>query len=357
MSGRRVALLAGLVIAAGVVIGGVTLGLHNRGRAASVLLPRPVRIALVYAEPQSIHSCYDSGKIVEARADGSDAVTIASGASPVISPDGRWVAYLAGGDGCIPDRIEIRSLETGRTWSVPSVRPYTGYAPVVWSPDSRGLAAFTYTRLDHGVGIAVVSATPGAAPHIVVRHAEGLPFTFSPDGRRIAYTGAVRVEHGYGTDIYEVSSAGGAPTRLTTSTTSGFPVWGSASIAYNRNGCRGDVYLMKPDGSDQRRLTRTRAGVAPVAWSASGGRLLGAYECPNNGKLWGIDARTGAAHDLTGFVGDLAPLGLSRNGKTVLAGIGCGELISPFGVIESIPFRGGVPHVLARGPCRATSNA
>jgi Tol biopolymer transport system component len=353
MSGRRVAVLAGLLALAGAL----TLASRHHGTAASVAQPRPVRIALVYAEPRSRASCDDSGKIVEARADGSDAVTIASGAGPAISPDGRWVAYLAGAGGCIPGRIEIRSLATGLTWSVPRVKPYTGYQGIVWAPNSRTLAAFTDTPDRDRLAIAVVTTAPGATPRVVVRKADGSPFAFSPDGRRIAYTGAVRVKQGYGSDIYTVAANGGAPARLTTGGTSGFPVWGRGSIAYNRDGCRGDVYLMNPDGSRQRRLTHTRAGVTPVAWSAGGGRLLGAYECPNNGKLWAIDPRTGAVHDLTGFVGDLAPLGLSRDGRTVLAGIGCGELTTPFGVVESIPFRGGSPHVLARGPCRATSNA
>jgi hypothetical protein len=47
---------------------------------------------------------------------------------------------------------------------------------------------------------------------------------------------------------------------------------------------------------------------------------------------------------------------LSSDGKTVLASVGCGGMVSPYGYVETIPFTGGKPHVIARGPCRASWN-
>ena len=58
--------------------------------------------------------------------------------------------------------------------------------------------------------------------------------------------------------------------------------------------------------------------------------------------------------NMTDFVGDLFAQGLSRNGKVVLAAIGCGGTPSAYGLIETIPFAGGPPSVIVRGPCRAT---
>jgi len=55
-------------------------------------------------------------------------------------------------------------------------------------------------------------------------------------------------------------------------------------------------------------------------------------------------------------VGDLFAQGLSRNGRVVLAAIGCGGTASAYGLIETIPFAGGRPTVIVRGPCRASSN-
>jgi Tol biopolymer transport system component len=118
----------------------------------------------------------------------------------------------------------------------------------------------------------------------------------------------------------------------------------------------GDVWLLDLHTGRSRRLTHTGAGIYPVAWSSDGTRLLAANPATHNGRLWAVDVRTGRARDLTGWVGDLFPQGLSRNGKTILAAIGCGGTISPFGIVETLPFAGGRAHVIVRGPCRASWN-
>jgi hypothetical protein len=46
----------------------------------------------------------------------------------------------------------------------------------------------------------------------------------------------------------------------------------------------------------------------------------------------------------------------SRAGPRPIA-IGCGGTSSLFGRVETIPFAGGRPTVIDRGPCRATWNA
>jgi hypothetical protein len=40
----------------------------------------------------------------------------------------------------------------------------------------------------------------------------------------------------------------------------------------------------------------------------------------------------------------------------VLAAIGCGGMASSFGIVETLPFSGGSPNVIVRGPCRASWN-
>ena len=62
--------------------------------------------------------------------------------------------------------------------------------------------------------------------------------------------------------------------------------------------------------------------------------VLAANPATHNGRLWAVDVRSGRARALTGWVGDLFPQGLSRNGRTILAAVGCGGTISPFGVVE-----------------------
>jgi hypothetical protein len=178
-------------------------------------------------------------------------------------------------------------------------------------------------------------------------------YTFSPDGKTLAFSHST----GRGSNISALHLADGRVTTLTSDDRSYAPLWGPHGIAFERftdHCCHGDVWMMNADGGDARQLTHTHAGIYPAAWSGNGDRLLAAYPATHNGKLYAVDVTTGDARALTGFVGDLFPGGLSRDGTTVLADIGCGGTISPYGTIETIPFAGGRPSVIVRGPCRAT---
>lgn len=170
--------------------------------------------------------------------------------------------------------------------------------------------------------------------------------SFSPDGGEVAFT--------TGAGGIAVHALGGGPTRRLAGGTG--PVWGPQAIAFHRGaGLRGDVWTVRP-GSEPIRLTRTHAGVFPVAWSADGTRLLAANPAMHNGRLWAVDAPSGNARPLTDWRGDLYGQGISYDGRTVLAAIGCGGMIGPAGVVETIPFAGGKPTVVVKGPCRASWN-
>jgi hypothetical protein len=170
---------------------------------------------------------------------------------------------------------------------------------------------------------------------------------------RLAYA----VSDNSGSDIYVISTRGGRPGQITHDHDSSVPLWGPDGVAFNRGGfVHGDIWIADGAGKHLRKLTRTGAGIYPAFWSADGSRLLAANPAMHNGRLWAVDAITGSAHDLPGWRGDLFPQGLSRDGTTILAAIGCGGTISPFGLIETLPFVGGTPHVIVRGPCRASWN-
>jgi Tol biopolymer transport system component len=188
-------------------------------------------------------------------------------------------------------------------------------------------------------------------------------FSFSPDGSQLAFARATSK----GQNVYSVSTDGGPVRPLTDDDRSSSPLWGPRGIAFERYGvdgkgdrcgnCHGDVWMMDGDGGDVRQLTHTHAGIYPAAWSGDGSRMLAAYPATHNGKLYAVDVSDGNARALTGFVGDLFAQGLSRDGRTVLAAIGCGGMIGLQGVIETIPFSGGPPAVIIHGPCRASWNA
>lgn len=332
----KVALLlaAGLVaLAAGAAFG--------RGDGA----PVPTGRALVYAEEdEPIRG--DLSSVYTARPDGRNRTFVTEGRRPVISPDGRRIAFLreVGGE------VELRVVgRDGADGVVIETAPWI--EPVVWASDS--------SRLAYVARGALVAAAADGSRRVVVATGEGGAVvvgspTFSPDSRSMAFVRATPER----SDVYVAPSAGGEPRRVTRDGRSSEPVWGSPGLAFTRYEDRGggDVWLWRGRG-EPRRLTSTHAGIAPVAWSADGARLLAANPARHNGRLWAVDTASGDARALTGWVGDLFAQGLSADGRWVLAAIGCGGTFSLRGVVERIPFAGGEPEVIARGPCRASWNA
>jgi WD40 repeat protein len=343
---RRTAWAIGAALAVTSVVAAAWIASGRDGSSAALTAPAPTRVALVYAKPAGHDLRARREVIYAASPDNGAPRRLAVGTSPLLSPDGNWVAYAAGPRAYPAD---LRLIPT--TGGTPRRAGISG-EPVAWSGNSRFLAV---QRLRGGLTI-VDARTLRTSPLRLPESSGNV--SFSPDGSMVAFQHST----GAGSDIYTVARTGGRIHRLTGGHDTGSPLWGPGGIAYERSGpdscadCRGDVWVMDPDGSDQRRLTHTDAGISPAAWSANGRRLLAAYPATHNGKLYAVDAISGTARPLTPFVGDLYAQGLSRDGHTVLAAIGCGGTASPYGVVETIPFAGGAPTVIVRGPCRASSN-
>jgi Tol biopolymer transport system component len=336
---RRVA--AGFVVAA-LVLGSALVVVRSRGGPAAIPIAAPARVALVYAKP--IGTGYDvKGEVVYAASpSGRQPTPLAEGTDPLLSPNGRWVAYI-GGPLAHPSTLRLVSTLGGH----PRDTSLTGSA-AVWSTDGQLLAVAVAHH-----GLALLDART-LRTRVLNLHPGGYGFSFSPDGSALVYETNGR----HGPDIYTVTIKGDVIHRLTSGGRSIDPLWGPRGIAFERylpNG-DGDVWLMGAEGSDPHQLTHTHAGIYPAAWSADGTRMLAAYPATHNGRLYAVDVATGRARPLTRFVGDLFPQGLSRDGHTVLASIGCGGLASPYGLLETIPFAGGRPTVIVRGPCAASSN-
>jgi dipeptidyl aminopeptidase/acylaminoacyl peptidase len=278
--------------------------------------------------------------IWRARPDGTHRVRLVRGRQPQLSPNGRLVAYTRS-----PHELFVVPISGGKPRLLRRLVGPKGFiAGFVWSPTSRELV--TVER-----SLVLVDVETGRARPF--GRAGGDP-SFSPDGSRIVFD---RIDQ-TGGDLMVFDTRTGRTRRLTSDHHSFVPVWGPGGIAFARirRGGKGDVWIIDPGSRKLRRLTHTDAGMYPAAWSADGRRLLAANPATHNGRLWAVDVRTGRARDLTGWVGDLFPQGLSRNGKSILAAIGCGGTISPFGVVETLPFAGGRAHVVVKGPCRASWN-
>jgi hypothetical protein len=302
--------------------------------AAGAAAAKTVRNVLVYARADS-NGPTSSEHVWRAQIDGRRPRLIGRGEDPAVSPNGRWIAFGRGA------RVLVVPTSGGTPRTVYTLhkgQPSLAGAPV-WARDSR-----VFGVLD-SVGLAVVNPSHRTAKLLPLN--EG--FAFSPNSRRIVYADA----HD---NLFVSSTSGGKQRQLTDDHKSYAPAWGKTGIAFVRftHGAHGDVWLSDGRPRHARQLTHTGAAFYPAFFSADGRKLVAANPAVHNGRLWAVDVATGDARPLTPWTGDLVAQGLSSNGKTVLAAVGCGGMPGLIGYVETIPFAGGKPHVIVRGPCRAS---
>ncbi len=322
-------------------------------------LDAPARVDPVSAVVYGKTSAYDfrlvDSWVWRANLDGSRAVPLAPGHAPVISPDGRWIAFLRveWTPRSVAEELRVMTAAGERSRVLRRLDGQRGLSQILaWSPDSRKLLVslerdlVLIDRDDGGSTLLVAGRDAGLAPGNV---------SFAPTADEVAFD----LQERHGIDVFVVPTTGGTPRRLTSDGRSSDPVWGRDGIAFARSTSRlhGDIWLMDANGRNRRRVTKTDQRIRPFAFSADGRRLL-AYNPPlHNGRLWAVDVASGRARDLTGWVGDLFPQAISDDGRYILAAIGCGGMQGGAGVVEQLSFATGKRTAIARGPCRASWNA
>ena len=282
-----------------------------------------------------------------------------SGEQPLIAPDGSAVIFQS-----LPAHGDA-ALEMVSTAGGPNVVLAAKEASMnntAWSPDSKTIATTLGLTPEREQLVLIDVAT-----HSVRAVATGtiLGVSFSPDSTELTYSRAPNLKKfPAASDIYTVAVAGGSPTRITSNRRSTNPVWGPAKIAFARTfkapGRREDapksnVWLMNPNGSQARQLTRQKApfllsGPAPLAWSASGSQLLAQFDGQDTAYGEGVNPLSGAVHRFSAkksLAYQLFAAGISRDGTTVLASTG-GLEPGPGHNIVSVPFAGGPATVLVR---------
>lgn len=353
---KRESIRAALIVA--------VLGLFALGIALYATRGSTVKRSLVYEV---------DGKIWRADVDGSNPKQVGTGSDPVISPDGRLVAFTRGG---LPATSQCRS----RPYQTP-ICPRTVFtdalftmpadggdarqigwidcspANLVWAPDSRHLAvkACDLYLFDLRTGKRTLVAkedsnlSPGSIP------------SFSPDSRLLAYT----AESSSGlsdplSDLY-VASLNGKSRQITHHFNAESPVWGPKEIAVGRNDevwvsdgngnyvavchnhnsalCDDDVWFVDSDGKHLR-LAGEGLG-APVAWSANGKLLLTGTSERSLGAPSTFKA-TEFPRVETRLSGYGYPLAVSREGRVALISTcerGPGMMI---GGVETVSFAKGI---------------
>ncbi len=280
-----------------------------------------VGVVLGLAGPAHGRIVFERGESVYvARDDGSGVKRLARGGGPVLSPDGRWVAYYRVSQGV---GLEFRLVRAtgGKARRVARAGGEGGH--LTFSPDSKRLAMLLFNEV-RVVDVATRRSVARA------RYISARGVAFSPDSQSLVYARSDSRETDDPADLFVLPVAGGAPRPLTADGRARWPLWTAQGIVFVQQTVRGggkfplyEIAEMQPDGSGLRMLTKATVpitdditnGPAPVARSADGTRLLISVVGQSRDDAYALDLTTGMARK---FGADLVPLALSRDGTSAL---------------------------------------
>jgi Tol biopolymer transport system component len=207
---------------------------------------------------------------------GSPRLIVSGGiSSPKWSPDGKRIVYVsaAGEHGSAPYHIATMNADGTNTQQLTDGET-RDYSPT-WSPDG-GQIAYVHAHDYSGGGpLAIfIMNSDGSGKEQVTPYAYYNDLSWSPDGRYIAYFTFVPD----GIFVLDMDSYQSYP--LTDQWTDSFPVWSPDGeyIAFQSARCdtneHFDIYVMRSDGTDVRRLTTDPAYDRRPSWSPDGKKIL-----------------------------------------------------------------------------------
>jgi Tol biopolymer transport system component len=227
--------------------------------AASVAPGKPGTIVFANGDPLGRGSV-----LVQLNADGSGAARTLTARSlnaamPAVSPDGTRVAFasLAKSGG-----IDVLTLGTK---ALARITRASGDVDPAWTPDGSHLVFAR--RLKSGAHqLMTVAAAGGAATKIA--GALGRRPDVAPDGARIVFQ-----RDGAKTGVAVVPAAGGTLVSLGAGTSPSWSPDGKTIVLAALVSTSGHLFLVSPDGSGRRDITRFAPASQP-AWSPDGTRIV-----------------------------------------------------------------------------------
>ena len=295
---------------------------------------------------------------------------LGAGEEPLLSPSGALVAASVSSESSGGAVLTVYSV-AGAPARTYAVNAGVSALPLAWSPDSKYLAVSLISTATRNIAkkssLAVIDLETGAIATVAHGIAEGA--SFAPEGSdQLAY-GLTSSYQSLASVNVHVSAPDGSGQRLLTHDGRSLnPVWGSGGIAFDRERLRHleaplyQIWLAPAGGGRARQLTHVKVdplveGLVPVAFSASGSRLLAEFEGQDTSAAWTVEVASARARELT-TPGrhELMGAGISHDGTTVLADEEALENPPSSGRVVTVPFAGGPAHVLVAHGAQASWN-
>jgi Tol biopolymer transport system component len=212
-------------------------------------------------------------------------ILIASGsiAFPRWSPDGSRIVYISSVDekGRPPYQISMMN-NNGENIQQLTEGEARRYSPT-WSPDGMQIAFILARDYEGGGPLAIfVIGRDGGEQRQITPYAFYNDLSWSPDGSRIAYSTF--------NAIFVVNIDGTHYQKLTDQWTDSFPVWSPDGEYIAFQSTRDDpndyfdIYVMRSDGTDIRRLTNVPSQDSQPSWSPDGKRII--FESNRDSDDW-----------------------------------------------------------------------
>lgn len=248
------------------------------------------------------------GDICVMNADGSGIRNLTSNPareeSPIWSPDGRRVAFhrFQG------DQADIFVMNSDGTDQLNITNNPGNDEYPVWSPDSSSIA-FLSSRLGRNPGVFVANADGTAIRALTPVGAQDSSPSWSPDGRWIAF--ASYRDDGWG--IYAIQIDGENLRRLPggqlrSTLVSWSPDGRHIAFVSKQDGGGdpefGELYITRPDGTGQTRLTRNGRVKANVSWSSDSSRVSFVSLRDGNREVYVVNVDGTGERNITNHPGD-----------------------------------------------------